>query len=184
MTNHFPVAWLGELRALPKGLGQWRKADIDELEKQYADLEEIWQAEKAALQGAQEYKAELEQARVELEQARRAGDLNRMSELQYGVIPELEKKVKAAQDQEEQQSQTENQLLRNKVTDEEIAEVVSKWTGIPVAKMLEGEKDKLLRMEEALHQRVVGQAEAVEAVAKRIVIMQRRPMLKRRGKMK
>jgi len=141
------------------------EADIDELEKQYADLEEIWQAEKAALQGAQEYKAELEQARVELEQARRAGDLNRMSELQYGVIPELEKKVKAAQDQEEQQSQTENQLLRNKVTDEEIAEVVSKWTGIPVAKMLEGEKDKLLRMEEALHQRVVGQAEAVEAVA-------------------
>tara|TARA_Y100001934_G_scaffold265934_1_gene344785 strand:+ start:1673 stop:4267 length:2595 start_codon:yes stop_codon:yes gene_type:complete len=141
------------------------EADIDELEKQYADLEEIWQAEKAALQGAQEYKAELEQARVELEQARRAGDLNRMSELQYGVIPELEKKVQAAQDQEEQQSQTENQLLRNKVTDEEIAEVVSKWTGIPVAKMLEGEKDKLLRMEEALHQRVVGQAEAVEAVA-------------------
>jgi len=141
------------------------EADIDELEKQYADLEEIWQAEKAALQGAQEYKAELEQARVELEQARRAGDLNRMSELQYGVIPELEKRVQAAQDQEEQQSQTENQLLRNKVTDEEIAEVVSKWTGIPVAKMLEGEKDKLLRMEEALHQRVVGQAEAVEAVA-------------------
>lgn len=139
--------------------------DIDELEKQYADLEEIWQAEKAALQGAQEYKAELEQARVELEQARRAGDLSRMSELQYGVIPELEKKVQAAQDQEEQHSQTENQLLRNKVTDEEIAEVVSKWTGIPVAKMLEGEKDKLLRMEEALHQRVVGQAEAVEAVA-------------------
>ncbi|MDX1804877.1 MAG: AAA family ATPase, partial [Alcanivorax sp.] len=128
-------------------------------------LEEIWQAEKAALQGAQEYKAELEQARVEMEQARRAGDLNRMSELQYGVIPELEKKVQQAQDQEEQQAQAEHQLLRNKVTDEEIAEVVSKWTGIPVSKMLEGEKDKLLRMEEALHQRVVGQDEAVEAVA-------------------
>ncbi|MED5388570.1 MAG: ATP-dependent chaperone ClpB [Pseudomonadota bacterium] len=141
------------------------EGDIDELEKQYADLEEIWQAEKAALQGAQEYKAELEQARVELEQARRAGDLNRMSELQYGVIPELEKKVQTAQDQEEQQAQSENQLLRNKVTDEEIAEVVSKWTGIPVSKMLEGEKDKLLRMEEALHDRVVGQNEAVEAVA-------------------
>jgi ATP-dependent Clp protease ATP-binding subunit ClpB len=141
------------------------EGDIDELEKQYADLEEIWQAEKAALQGAQEYKAELEQARVELEQARRAGDLNRMSELQYGVIPDLEKKVQAAQDQEEQQAQTENQLLRNKVTDEEIAEVVSKWTGIPVSKMLEGEREKLLRMEEALHGRVVGQNEAVEAVS-------------------
>ena len=139
--------------------------EIAEQERQYADLEEIWQAEKAALQGAQEYKAELEQARVEMEQARRAGDLNRMSELQYGVIPELEKKVQQAQDQEEQQAQAEHQLLRNKVTDEEIAEVVSKWTGIPVSKMLEGEKDKLLRMEEALHQRVVGQDEAVEAVA-------------------
>jgi len=138
--------------------------EIDELEKQYADLEEIWQAEKAALQGAAEYKAELEQARVEMEQARRAGDLSRMSELQYGQIPELEKKVKDAQDREEQ-AQAETQLLRNKVTDEEIAEVVAKWTGIPVSKMLEGEKDKLLRMEEALHDRVVGQDEAVEAVA-------------------
>jgi len=138
--------------------------EIDELEKQYADLEEIWQAEKAALQGAAEYKAELEQARVEMEQARRAGDLSRMSELQYGQIPELEKKVQDAQDREEQ-AQAETQLLRNKVTDEEIAEVVAKWTGIPVSKMLEGEKDKLLRMEEALHDRVVGQDEAVEAVA-------------------
>jgi ATP-dependent Clp protease ATP-binding subunit ClpB len=138
--------------------------EIDELEKEYADLEEIWQAEKAALQGAAEYKAELEQARVELEQARRAGDLSRMSELQYGEIPELEKKVQDAQDREEQ-AQTETQLLRNKVTDEEIAEVVAKWTGIPVSKMLEGEKDKLLRMEDALHDRVVGQNEAVEAVA-------------------
>ncbi len=138
--------------------------EISELEKQYADLDEIWQAEKAALQGAAEYKAELEQARVEMEQARRAGDLNKMSELQYGLIPELEKKVQQAQDQEEQ-AQAETQLLRNKVTEEEIAEVVSKWTGIPVSKMLEGEKEKLLRMEEALHQRVVGQNEAVEAVA-------------------
>ncbi|MGB2246576.1 MAG: ATP-dependent chaperone ClpB [Alcanivorax sediminis] len=138
--------------------------DIGELEKEYADLDEIWQAEKAALQGAAEYKAELEQARVEMEQARRAGDLNKMSELQYGLIPELEKKVQQAQDQE-QQVQAETQLLRNKVTEEEIAEVVSKWTGIPVSKMLEGEKEKLLRMEESLHQRVVGQNEAVEAVA-------------------
>ena len=140
------------------------EGDIGDLEKEYADLDEIWQAEKAALQGAAEYKAELEQARVEMEQARRAGDLNKMSELQYGLIPELEKKVQHAQDQEEQ-AQAETQLLRNKVTEEEIAEVVSKWTGIPVSKMLEGEKEKLLRMEDALHQRVVGQSEAVEAVA-------------------
>ncbi|MBA3979694.1 MAG: ATP-dependent chaperone ClpB [Alcanivorax sp.] len=135
--------------------------DISRLEKEYADLREIWEAEKASLMGAQEYKAELEKARVEMDQARRAGDLSRMSELQYGVIPELEKKVNDAQDRE----QVDMQLLRNKVTDEEIAEVVSKWTGIPVSKMLEGEREKLLRMEEALHQRVVGQGEAVEAVA-------------------
>ncbi|AFT71966.1 ATP-dependent Clp protease, ATP-binding subunit ClpB [Alloalcanivorax dieselolei B5] len=140
------------------------EADIAALEKEYADLEEIWNAEKAALQGAQQYKAELEQARVDMEQARRAGDLNRMSELQYGVIPELEKKVQQAQEREEA-AQVETQLLRNKVTDEEVAEVVSKWTGIPVSKMLEGEREKLLRMEEALHHRVVGQDEAVEAVS-------------------
>tara|TARA_R110001606_G_scaffold84694_2_gene192428 strand:- start:108 stop:2687 length:2580 start_codon:yes stop_codon:yes gene_type:complete len=140
------------------------ESDIDALEKQYADLEEIWSAEKAALQGAQQYKADLEQARVDMEQARRAGDLNRMSELQYGVIPDLEKRVKQAQEREEA-APVETQLLRNKVTEEEIAEVVSKWTGIPVSKMLEGERDKLLRMEEALHQRVVGQDEAVTAVA-------------------
>jgi len=140
------------------------EADIAALEKEYADLEEIWNAEKAALQGAQQYKAELEQARVDMEQARRAGDLNRMSELQYGVIPELEKKVQQAQEREEA-AQVETQLLRNKVTDEEVAEVVSKWTGIPVSKMLEGEREKLLRMEEALHHRVVGQEEAVEAVS-------------------
>jgi ATP-dependent Clp protease ATP-binding subunit ClpB len=140
------------------------QTEIGDLEKEYADLEEIWNAEKAALQGAQQYKAELEQARVDMEQARRAGDLNRMSELQYGVIPELEKKVKQAQEREEA-AQVETRLLRNKVTDEEVAEVVSKWTGIPVSKMLEGERDKLLRMEEALHQRVVGQDEAVTAVA-------------------
>ena len=137
--------------------------DIQRLEKEYADLREIWEAEKASLMGAQESKAELEKARVEMDQARRAGDLNRMSELQYGVIPELEKKVANANAQG--QEQQEAQLLRNRVTDEEIAEVVSKWTGIPVSKMLEGEREKLLRMEDALHQRVVGQHEAVEAVA-------------------
>jgi ATP-dependent Clp protease ATP-binding subunit ClpB len=138
--------------------------DIAALEKEYADLEEIWNAEKAALQGAQQYKAELEQARVDMEQARRAGDLSRMSELQYGVIPDLEKKVQTAQEAEES-AQVETKLLRNKVTEEEVAEVVSKWTGIPVSKMLEGERDKLLRMEEALHARVVGQDEAVTAVS-------------------
>ena len=134
--------------------------DIGELEKQYADLREIWEAEKASVHGAQEIKAELEKARVEMDQARRAGDLNRMSELQYGVIPDLEKKLASASDAE-----VETQLLRNKVSDEEIAEVVSKWTGIPVSKMLEGERDKLLRMEQALHKRVVGQDEAVTSVA-------------------
>jgi len=138
--------------------------EIAALEKEYADLDEIWNAEKAALQGAQQYKAELEQARVDMEQARRAGDLSRMSELQYGVIPDLEKKVQTAQEAEES-AQVETKLLRNKVTEEEVAEVVSKWTGIPVSKMLEGERDKLLRMEEALHARVVGQDEAVTAVS-------------------
>lgn len=134
--------------------------DIAALEKEYADLREIWDAEKASVQGAQDIKAELEKARVEMDQARRAGDLSKMSELQYGLIPELEKKLSQAQAQE-----TETQLLRNKVTEEEIAEVVSKWTGIPVSRMLEGEREKLLRMEQALHKRVVGQDEAVVAVA-------------------
>ena len=135
--------------------------DIDKIEREYADLEEIWKAEKAAMQGTTQIKSDLEQAKLDMDAARRAGDLARMSEIQYGVIPNLEKQMALASEAETR----ERQLLRNKVTDEEIAEVVSKWTGIPVAKMLEGEKDKLLRMEEALHQRVVGQAEAVEAVA-------------------
>ena len=121
----------------------------------------MWNAEKAALSGTQHIKAELEQARTDVEIARRAGDLNRMSELQYGRIPELEKQLANAGAEE----QVEKQLLRNKVTEEEIAEVVSKWTGIPVAKMLEGERDKLLRMEESLHSRVMGQNEAVVAVS-------------------
>ena len=136
---------------------------IHELEREYADLDEIWKAEKASIQGAAQFKAELEQARIDLEQARRQGDLGRMSEIQYGKIPELEKKI--AESGEGEADTSSHQLLRSNVTEEEIAEVVSRWTGIPVSKMLEGERDKLLRMEEALHQRVIGQNEAVEAVA-------------------
>ncbi len=140
------------------------EADIDEIEREYADLEEIWKAEKSSLQGETQIKSDLEQAKLELDAARRAGDLTRMSEIQYGVIPELEKKLAVAAEAEETE-QPEKRLLRNKVTEEEIAEVVSKWTGIPVSKMLEGEREKLLRMEDSLHQRVIGQGEAVEAVA-------------------
>jgi ATP-dependent Clp protease ATP-binding subunit ClpB len=134
------------------------------LEKEYADLEEIWKAEKASLQGAATFKEELEKLKLDLETARRANDLAKMAELQYGKIPALEKKLSQAQ-AAEQKAPT---LVRNKVTEEEIAEVVSKWTGIPVAKMLEGEKDKLLRMEEALGKRVVGQQEALKIVANAI----------------
>jgi ATP-dependent Clp protease ATP-binding subunit ClpB len=134
------------------------------LEKEYADLEEVWKAEKASLQGAAQIKENLERARLELEQARRSSDLARMAELQYGRIPELEKQLAQAQRAE----QTTPQLVRNNVTEEEIANVVSKWTGIPVSKMLEGEKEKLLRMEEALEKRVVGQDEAVRIVSNAI----------------
>src|SRR5712672_2803066 len=134
------------------------------LEKEYADLEEIWKSEKAALQGAAQVRADLDRVRGELESARRAGDLQRMAELQYGKIPELEKRLQLALDAENKTPQ----LVRNRVTEEEIAEVVSKWTGIPVSKMLEGEKDKLLRMEEALSKRVVGQEEALRIVANAI----------------
>ncbi|MGM0571652.1 ATP-dependent chaperone ClpB [Marinobacter sp.] len=134
---------------------------ITGVEREYADLEEVWNTEKAALHGSQKIKSQLEQARIDLENARRAGDLGRMSELQYGTIPELERQL----DMASQAEMMEMKLLRNRVTDEEIAEVVSKWTGIPVSKMLEGERDKLMRMEEALHERVIGQDEAVEAVA-------------------
>lgn len=136
-------------------------SQIQKVEKAYADLDEIWRAEKVALQGSQEIKSTLEQARLDLDSARRAGDLARMSELQYGIIPELEKQL----DMASQAEMHEMKLLRNKVTDEEIAEVVSKWTGIPVSKMLEGEREKLLRMESVLHKRVIGQAEAVVAVS-------------------
>ncbi len=134
------------------------------LEKEYADLEEVWKSEKAALQGAAQVRADLDRVRGELEAARRAGDLQRMAELQYGRIPELEKRLQQALDAENKAPQ----LVRNRVTEEEIAEVVSKWTGIPVSKMLEGEKDKLLRMEEALGKRVVGQDEALRIVANAI----------------
>ena len=137
------------------------ESEIKQVELEFADLEEIWKSEKAALQGAHDIKERLEQSRLEFEAAQRAGDLNRMSELQYGIIPELEKQLKNADRTEAKPMQ----LLRNKVTENEIAEVVSKWTGIPVAKMLQGERDKLLLMEEALRRRVVGQDEAIVAVA-------------------
>ena len=137
---------------------------IEELEREYADLEEIWNTEKAAVQGSQQIKEQLEQVRIELETARRAGDLARMSELQYGRIPELEKQL----DMASQAEMMDMQLLQNKVTDETIANVISRWTGIPVDKMLEGEREKLLRMEDELHHRVVGQQEAVVAVSNAI----------------
>jgi ATP-dependent Clp protease ATP-binding subunit ClpB len=134
------------------------------LEREYADLDEVWKSEKASLQGAAHIRGELERIRIDLDSARRAGDLGRMAELQYGRIPELEKKLAEALAAE----QKETRLVRNQVTEEEIAEVVSKWTGIPVSKMLEGEKEKLLRMEEALGRRVVGQEEAVHIVSNAI----------------
>ena len=134
--------------------------DINRLERDYHDLDEVWKAEKLTLHGSAQAKEELERARLELDTARRAGDLGRMSELTYGRIPDLERRLSQATAVE----QDDFKLLRNKVTDEEIAEVVSKWTGIPVAKMLEGEREKLLQMEEAITQRVVGQTEAVKSV--------------------
>jgi len=137
---------------------------LGELEKEFADLEEVWKAEKAAMQGAAHIKEALERARLEFETASRANDLARMSELQYGRIPELEKQLEQAV----QAESAETTLLRNNVTDEEVAEIVSKWTGIPVSKMLEGEKEKLLQMESVVQQRVVGQDEAVTVVANAI----------------
>jgi ATP-dependent Clp protease ATP-binding subunit ClpB len=135
--------------------------DIRKLQKEYSDLEEVWKAEKAAVHGAQHIKEELDRVRLEMETARRASDLARMSELQYGRIPELEKRLAAAQAAEGK----ETTLLRTAVTEDEIAEVVSRWTGIPVSKMMEGERDKLLRMEVELHKRVVGQDEAIKVVS-------------------
>ncbi|MCB5162890.1 ATP-dependent chaperone ClpB [Marinomonas algarum] len=136
--------------------------EIDQLQKQFSDLEEIWNSEKAAVQGAQKLKEELESVRHEMEEARRSGNLAKMSELQYGVIPMLEAEIEKASKAEES---TETKLLKRRVTEEEIATVVSRWTGIPVDKMLEGERDKLLRMEDALHESVMGQEEAVVAVS-------------------
>ena len=135
--------------------------EIVRLEREYSDLEEIWTSEKAEVQGSAQIQQKIEQSRQELEAARRKGDLNRMAELQYGVIPDLERSLQMV----DQHGKPENQLLRSKVTEEEIAEVVSKWTGIPVSKMLEGERDKLLKMESLLHERVIGQEEAVVAVS-------------------
>ncbi|RRV26230.1 ATP-dependent chaperone ClpB [Pseudomonas sp. o96-267] len=137
------------------------KEDIARLEKEYADLDEIWKSEKAEVQGSAQIQQKIEQAKADLEAARRKSDLQRMAELQYGIIPDLERSLQMV----DQHGKAENQLLRSKVTDEEIAEVVSKWTGIPVSKMLEGEREKLLKMEGLLHQRVIGQDEAVVAVS-------------------
>ncbi|MDG6286627.1 ATP-dependent chaperone ClpB [Glaesserella parasuis] len=140
--------------------------DLTAREREYAELEEVWKAEKSALLGTQHIKTELENARIEMDQARRENNFEKMSELQYGKIPALEKQLQEAVKREEEGG--ENHLLRTKVTDEEIAEVLSKASGIPVSKMMEGEKEKLLRMEEVLHKRVIGQSEAVDAVANAI----------------
>ncbi|MBA8683369.1 ATP-dependent chaperone ClpB [Stenotrophomonas tumulicola] len=137
------------------------ESDIEGLEREFSDLDEIWKSEKAALQGATRIKEQIEQARLELEAAQRRQDFGRMSEIQYGQLPQLEKQLADAQEAEN----TEFRLVQDRVTAEEIAEVVSRWTGIPVNRMLEGERDKLLRMEEMLHQRVVGQEEAIKVVS-------------------
>jgi ATP-dependent Clp protease ATP-binding subunit ClpB len=138
------------------------ESEIEDAEREFADLDEVWKSEKASVQGATHIKEELERARAELDNAKRAQDWSRMAELQHGRIPELEEQLEQA----ESADTTDNfQLLKSKVTEEEIAEVVSRWTGIPVSKMLEGERDKLLRMEEALHEKVIGQDEAVKAVS-------------------
>ncbi|MDN5874678.1 MAG: AAA family ATPase, partial [Sinobacteraceae bacterium] len=147
--------------------------EIAGLEREYADLEDKWKAEKAGAEGAAGVKEELDRVRKEMEAARRAGDLSRMAELQYGRIPELEKQLAVANASAQADSAATNEagearLLRTTVTDEEIAEVVARWTGIAVAKLMEGERDKLLRMEDALHQRVIGQDEAVSAVSNAI----------------
>ena len=142
------------------------ESEIADLEHEFGGLNEIWMAEKAAVHGAQHIKEELEAARIEMDMAHRAGDLAKMSELQYSVVPELEKQL--AQAHSNEQNGTENQLLRSNVTDQEIADVVASWTGIPVSKMLQGERDKLLQMEANLHQRVIGQNQAIKAVSNAI----------------
>ncbi len=158
------VALKKEADAVSKKRLEILEEDITDLEKEYSDLEEIWKAEKASLQGSASIKEKLEHARTDLEAASRANDLNRQAELRYGIIPALEKQLTMAASGETQKMT----LLRNKVTEEEIAEVVSKWTGIPVSKMMEGEREKLLHMEEALGKRVIGQDEALKAVSNAI----------------
>jgi ATP-dependent Clp protease ATP-binding subunit ClpB len=158
------VALKKEKDAASKKRLQVLEEEIGELEKEYSDLEEIWKAEKSALQGSAAIKEKLEQARLDLETARRSNDLAKMSELQYGIIPDLEKQIASSATVD----MSKMTLLRNKVTEDEIAEVVSKWTGIPVSKMLEGEREKLLEMETHLKQRVIGQEEALKAVSNAI----------------
>jgi ATP-dependent Clp protease ATP-binding subunit ClpB len=144
------------------------QAEIDRLEIESADLEEIWKSEKADVQGTSHIKEALDQARLEFETARRAGNLQRMAELQYGRIPELEGQLAQADDAAAHTESKAPKLLKTRVTEDEIADIVSRWTGIPVSKMLEGEKDKLLKMEEVLAKRVIGQTEAVVAVSNAI----------------
>ncbi|MEX1056958.1 MAG: AAA family ATPase, partial [Natronospirillum sp.] len=134
---------------------------LQQVEREYADLEEVWNTEKAAVQGTQKIKEQLEEARKQIEAARRKGDLGKMSELQYGLIPDLERSL----DMASQAEMMDMKLLHNKVTEESIAKVISRWTGIPVEKMLEGERDRLIRMEDALHAKVIGQEEAVISVS-------------------
>ncbi|GLS82571.1 ATP-dependent chaperone ClpB [Paraferrimonas haliotis] len=143
---------------------QMLEADLQKLQGEFDELEQVWVQEKAALAGTQHLKADLEKAKLDMEVASRNGDLTRMSELQYGTIPDLEKQIESAASLD----MKEMTLLKNKVTDNEIADVMSRWTGIPVSRMLEGEREKLLRMEQQLHTQVIGQNEAVDAVANAI----------------
>ena len=142
--------------------------ELHKLEREYADLEEIWKSEKASAQGSEQLRKDIDHIRVQITELQRKGDLAKVAELQYGKLPELEKRLKAAQDSEAGGPATQHKLLRTQVGAEEIAEVVSRATGIPVAKMMQGEKEKLLAMEDKLHQRVVGQDEAIAAVANAI----------------
>jgi len=161
-----------EVEALKKENDEASKARLEqlresvaELETQFAQLDEIWRAEKASLKGAQTFKEQLDEARLDFEAARRTSDLARMSELQYGLIPELEKAIAAAGTAASDDTTGSHKLLRNKVTEEEVSEIVSKWTGVPVTRLMSGEKEKLLALEEELHKQVIGQDQAVGAVA-------------------
>ena len=142
--------------------------DISNLEKDYANLEEVWKSEKAALQGATHLKEALEQARIEMDAAKREGNFAKMSELQYGRIPELEKNLAAVQDSEEEKTEGQEKLFRNRVTEHEVVDVVSHWTGIPIGRMLRGEKERLLTMESELGKRVIGQREPIAAISSAI----------------